>query len=358
MNSIPYEISRKANLEKVSFHQEHLPFNIKKTDTASERSYEQLSILQIHPIPTLVVDRHRRVLLWNKALENLLNISAEDVIGTDHYWILFFDSKLPQMVDMLIGGPSDDSDVTNAQRMSFTHSNRIEGAYEIIEHFQSLGTSGKWLRLTFAPLADGDGGEDFGAAVTFEDITCFKEYEQALLEREKRHIELSITDDLTKLHNSRQFFHQLKNEFDRSQRYGHPLALLMMDVDNFKKLNDTYGHLEGDRVLRRIGEIIRDCIRKTDSAYRYGGEEFTVILPETTGEDAVVVAERIRKAISDDLFSCDGDHFTVTASIGIALYHHNETFETLLKNADKSMYAAKRHSKNCVCLENSLMAQK
>ena len=97
---------------------------------------------------------------------------------------------------------------------------------------------------------------------------------------------LAITDGLTKLYNSRSFYSQLELEVDRFNRYRHPLSLLLLDIDHFKNYNDTYGHLEGDKVLVRFSQIIKSCLRANDSAYRYGGEEFTVILPETGGEKA------------------------------------------------------------------------
>ena len=119
---------------------------------------------------------------------------------------------------------------------------------------------------------------------------------EQLRKSEQRFRELSITDDLTQLYNSRHFYHQLDEEIERTNRYRHPLSLLMLDLDNFKKYNDAFGHIAGDEVLATAGEILRDSLRKTDSAYRYGGEEFAILLPETKGEEALNFAERIRQA--------------------------------------------------------------
>ena len=102
---------------------------------------------------------------------------------------------------------------------------------------------------------------------------------------------LAVTDGLTDLYNSRHFFGQLEIEVDRANRYNHPLSLVLLDIDHLKPYNDTYGHLEGDMVLKKIAMVIRSCLRKMDSAYRYGGDEFTVILPATRGAEAVVVAD-------------------------------------------------------------------
>ena len=181
------------------------------------------------------------------------------------------------------------------------------------------------------------------------DITAQKAMEEALRESEKRYKELSITDDLTGLFNQRHFYNQLRAEIDRIERYKHPLALLLLDVDNFKIYNDTYGHLAGDKVLAKLGEVIRKSIRKTDSGYRYGGEEFTVILTETRGQDAGIAAERLRKRFAEEIFfPVPLEPVRVTVSVGIANYRDGEEITSFVKRADQNMYEAKAKGKNCV----------
>jgi diguanylate cyclase (GGDEF)-like protein len=173
---------------------------------------------------------------------------------------------------------------------------------------------------------------------------------------EQRHMEtrlreLTLTDDLTKLFNSRHFFEQIQSEIDRAKRYNHPLSLLLLDVDGFKLFNDTYGHLEGDKVLSKLGEIIQGCMRKNDSGYRYGGDEFTAILPMTHGPEAVTVAERIRQEFYATKFTPEPDKdFEATVSIGITERNQEEGWEKLTKRADKAMYAAKKEGGNQTCL--------
>ena len=179
-----------------------------------------------------------------------------------------------------------------------------------------------------------------------------KERVQILEKLEK----LAITDGLTKLYNLRHFYNQLEVEVDRSNRYGHSLGLLLLDIDRFKAYNDTCGHLEGDKVLIKLCQIIRSCLRTMDSAYRYGGEEFTVILPETSGEEAETVAHRIRKAVEAEKFFPEPNKpYQVTISIGVTEYCKEEKFADFIKRADKAMYLSKLAGRNRV---STLFAEK
>jgi diguanylate cyclase (GGDEF)-like protein len=162
---------------------------------------------------------------------------------------------------------------------------------------------------------------------------------------------LAVTDGLTKLYNSRSFYSQLETEVDRYNRYKHPLALLLLDLDHFKEYNDSYGHLEGDKVLVRFSQIIKSCLRTNDSAYRYGGEEFTVILPETAGAEAKTVAQRIRSALESERFSPEnGGDVQITISIGVTEYHPKEELSTFIQRADKAMYLSKQNGRNKVSM--------
>lgn len=160
---------------------------------------------------------------------------------------------------------------------------------------------------------------------------------------------LAITDGLTKLHNSRSFYSQLEVEVDRFNRYKHPLSLLLLDIDHFKNYNDSYGHLEGDKVLVKISQMIKSCLRKMDTAYRYGGEEFTVILPETSCEEALLVAERIRNVIQAEKFTPQPQkELSITISIGVTQYAPEEQLSTFIQRADKAMYISKQNGRNQV----------
>jgi len=166
--------------------------------------------------------------------------------------------------------------------------------------------------------------------------------------------ELAITDGLTKLYIYRHFHYLLDNEIKRILRYRHSLSLLMMDIDNFKEINDTYGHQVGDELLRAIAETIASDCRKIDLPSRYGGEEFTLILPETKKENASIIAERLRYKIEHLVLNIkDGPTISPTISIGISgLPDDADNKEELIQKADKAMYFAKENGKNCVAVYN------
>lgn len=167
---------------------------------------------------------------------------------------------------------------------------------------------------------------------------------------------LAITDGLTNLYNSRYFYRQLDLEVDRQKRYGHDLSLLLIDIDHFKTYNDTYGHLEGDKVLVRLGQIIKSCLRRMDTAHRYGGEEFTVILPETGCQDALVVAERIRESIEHETFTpMKEEEVSIAVSLGVTEYQPDERISNFVQRADQAMYMSKNAGRNRT---SSLLAEK
>jgi len=165
--------------------------------------------------------------------------------------------------------------------------------------------------------------------------------EKERLEEEVRR--LSITDDLTGLYNHRHFFKTLESELVRAKRQKISLSLLMFDLDHFKKYNDLYGHLEGDRVLKKIGEVVRNSIRSNvDSGYRYGGDEFAALLIGTSMGQALAIAERIRSSIEQSEFQ------SITVSIGLSEYRDHLSLEEFVKSADNAMYIAKHSGGNQV----------
>lgn len=163
---------------------------------------------------------------------------------------------------------------------------------------------------------------------------------------------LSITDGVTSLYNHRYFRERLEEEFERAKRYKRPLSLIMIDLDFFKKYNDTNGHPKGDELLRKIAELFKREARKSDIVARYGGEEFVIILPETLKETSVVMAERLRKEIESTVFKgCETQPGgRVTISLGISSYDGSGTIEEFIKRADDALYCAKKDGRNRVCV--------
>lgn len=159
---------------------------------------------------------------------------------------------------------------------------------------------------------------------------------------------LSETDALTKLNNRRCFENCFDKEFARAKRYGNKLSIGIIDVDFFKKINDTYGHLCGDYILQEVAYNIVNNFRQTDFVFRYGGEEFTVILTETSAESAQIPFERLRKTIEEQFFKYDNKDIKVTISAGISSNTELQDAWDMLDEADKALYKAKNNGRNRV----------
>jgi diguanylate cyclase (GGDEF)-like protein len=209
-----------------------------------------------------------------------------------------------------------------------------------------------WTEVKFSFIRD-ENQRPVGILGITRDITERKQAEDELRESEHRYQDLSIIDDLTQLHNSRHFYAQLEKEIERSNRYEQPLTLLMLDLDNFKTFNDTYGHVEGDYVLSRLGQVVKRCLRETDSAYRYGGEEFMIMLPMTTSEEGIVTAKRIQTKLRKETFSpVLGQEVYMTVSIGLAQYKPKEEMKEFVQRVDQLMYQAKKNGRDRICPES------
>lgn len=159
---------------------------------------------------------------------------------------------------------------------------------------------------------------------------------------------LSITDGLTGLHNRRHFFEEAEKEAERAERYRRPVTAIMLDVDFFKRVNDTHGHAAGDEVLRKIASCCRSEVRELDILGRYGGEEFVILLTESDLERACQVAERLRARIEAFPFVVKDVSLKLTASLGVAERRMGESVESVLDRADQALYTAKQRGRNLV----------
>jgi diguanylate cyclase (GGDEF)-like protein len=189
---------------------------------------------------------------------------------------------------------------------------------------------------------------------------------QDQLDRQNRELEdanvrlkkLSITDGLTELFNHRHVHQLLREEFERSDRSGEPVAVAMLDLDRFKQVNDTYGHPTGDVILYETARILRETAREIDMVGRYGGEEFIVILPNTDEGEAARFAERVRERVEEYLFRDEANEIRMTTSAGVACFPAPgvDTPESLLKRADDALYHAKESGRNRVVRASALDA--
>ncbi len=166
-----------------------------------------------------------------------------------------------------------------------------------------------------------------------------------LRDKERRMKELALTDELTGLPNRRALVEMLEHEIERARRHRRPLALALLDLDDFKHINDTYGHLVGDLVLSELAALIRRNLRSTDIVGRFGGEEFMIIMPDTDFNTAVKVVERLRFSTEKTYFEPVG---SVSISVGVTEFREGDGVEDLIARADENLYTAKREGKNRV----------
>ena len=215
-----------------------------------------------------------------------------------------------------------------------------------------------WLEMMWRAVLD-DAGQVVQLQVSSRDITDSKQNERRLEEAQKKLqqqqdmlqdvnsklAELAALDGLTQLRNRRAFEERLEDETRRWRRQGNVVSLVLLDIDNFKSYNDSFGHPKGDEILRGVGRLLRRSLRASDFAARYGGEEFAVILPNTDSAGSLVVAEQIRRAIEGATW----EERPITASIGVATMSEEiSTAEELVDQADRALYRSKQAGRNCV----------
>ncbi len=285
----------------------------------------------------VLVNREGIITYENPAIEKALGFSPEERIGISAFSLVH---------------PDDLEAVSDSFKLLFSDKNASVQKAEIrLRH-----KNGNWR--TFDVTASNlihDNQIEY-AIVNLHDITERKKVLDDLHESRQRYRELSIIDDLSHLYNSRHFYAQLKKEIERSNRYDQPLTLLLMDLDKFKDYNDTYGHLEGDNVLSRFGQLIKKCLRENDSAYRYGGEEFTVLLPMTTDKEGIAIAQRVQTELSKENFSpFPNKKVYLTVSIGLSQYQSKEDIKSFVQRVDQLMYKVKKTQRGKICSDHLYM---
>jgi diguanylate cyclase (GGDEF)-like protein/PAS domain S-box-containing protein len=307
----------------------------KKAQIELERAYFLLNnIIENLPDATFVINSEGSVIAWNKSLEILTGVKKDDMIGKTYldYSILFYHTPRPMLSNLILS--PDESFEKEKYKILEKNNDTI-----LAETFAPniLNGKGGFLFVAVSKIIDKNGNV-IGAIESIRDITENKNLEKKLYH-------LSIMDPLTSSYNRRYFEQRLEEEIERTKRNKMPFSLIMFDIDDFKTINDTYGHSIGDKVLINIVELVKNRIRKTDFIARWGGEEFMVLLTNTNLQFAEMLALELKNGICKlNIPEID----FVTASFGVTDFHQDDTLNSITKRVDDIMYAAKAAGKNCV----------
>ncbi|MSO75779.1 MAG: diguanylate cyclase [Alphaproteobacteria bacterium] len=261
----------------------------------------------------------------NPAFTRLTGYSLAEAVGRSPRFLL---------------GPNSNTDARSTIREAVRRHEAVRA--EILSYTKSGQPC--WLDANIVPLRDGSGRVSHFVAIE-RDITAAKTLEEKLTR-------MATRDELTGLYNRRHFKDVVEREIDRAERYGHSLALLSLDIDHFKRVNDDHGHESGDRALVEFSHACAAALRATDTLARVGGEEFAALLPETPIDGAVWLAERLRATIAEMTIEHRQRRFAVTVSIGVTAYAGSgDNLSGMLRRADQALYRAKAEGRNRLNVE-------
>ena len=286
-----------------------------------------------------VLDRDLNVLMWNRFMADHSGKTAEQVTGKS---IFASFPELPRVwltrkIESVfqLGSFAFSSWEQRPYLFKFDHDRPITGGVDFMQQ-----------DCTFMPLTHER--EVRAVCVTISDATHASMMQRARDEAGAKLQEFADRDGLTGIANRRYFELRIRDEFTRWQRYGGDLSMLLFDLDHFKRINDEFGHLVGDTVLRVMAERVAATVRVQDVFGRFGGEEFALLLPCTSFDDAMIVAEKVRRAICETPIDVQGARVPVTASVGVARARREVTssYEALINEADAALYTAKREGRN------------
>jgi diguanylate cyclase (GGDEF)-like protein len=285
-----------------------------------------------------VLDRQMNVLMWNRFMHDHSGLAAEQVVGKSIFasfpelprvWLT---RKLESVFQL--GSFAFSSWEQRPYLFKFDHDRPITGGVDFMQQ-----------DCTFMPLMRDREVE--AVCVTVSDVTHVSIMQREREEAVAKLQEYADRDGLTGIANRRYFEARLRDEYTRWQRYGGDLSILLFDLDHFKKINDQFGHVAGDSVLREMAQRVAGVVRAQDTFGRFGGEEFALLLPCTPLEDAMLVAEKIRNTIGDLPIDVHGVSVPVTASVGGASARAGvPAYEALINEADAALYTAKRQGRN------------
>ena len=290
----------------------------------------------------LILDNNFNILMWNRFLEVHANKSDKQVVGKSIFTIFpelprkWFERKLSSVIQL--------------KNQTFCGWEQRHHLFEL-SHSRPITTDSDFMaqNCTFLPIVVE--GEVERICILIEDVTDVCHY-QTQLNKALQELALSNRiDGLTQAFNRKHWEECLASEFSRANRYKQELSLIMLDLDQFKLLNDTFGHQGGDKVLIDTATVINELLRMGDLFGRYGGEEFAIILPNTGLTGANDVAERIRKTIESNAIEYQSHRINVTVSIGVAIMNeYDNRYEDIISRADIALYKAKNSGRNQVCM--------
>ena len=298
-----------------------------------------MQMLQTIEVGLFVLDKNMHIKLWNSFMENHSGVRVsqakyrnlfEVFPDLPHYWL---ERKINSVFQLKSRAYS-----TWEQR---PHVFRFKST-------RPLTSEAPWMfqNLTITPLLGAD-SEVSHVCVLIYDVTDIATNRRHLERVNRQLAELSQTDSLTGVANRGHWENCLKDEFARALRYKDTASIILLDIDHFKAVNDTYGHQVGDEVLRQVATVIEAQLRDTDIVVRYGGEEFAILLPKTEAQQALALAERLRTAVATKTFDCGTHQLKQTISLGIAeLNHTSDDYVKSIESADLALYQAKHRGRN------------
>jgi diguanylate cyclase len=298
-----------------------------------------IDMVQTIEVGLVVLDRNNDIQLWNGFMENHSGVSPNSIKGKNLFECF---PKLPEKW------------LKQKMESVFLLKNRTFISWEqrpyVFEFKNYRPITGRadfmYQNITLLPLASLTGGITHISIIVY-DVTDIATNKIQLKSANEQLEELSQTDGLTQLNNRRHWQTCMEHEFERFSRYSDMASLVMIDIDNFKKINDEYGHPAGDKVIQHIAHVLKSSLRETDCAGRYGGEEFAIVLAKTAAEDALTFTERLRKKIEEAEISYKDQIIKVTVSLGInALAASTGNSSNWLSGADKALYQAKQAGRN------------
>ncbi|WP_440873761.1 diguanylate cyclase [Thalassotalea sp. PLHSN55] len=302
-----------------------------------------MEMLHTIDVGLVVLDRDYNIQIWNGFMENHSGLLPREVKG----------KKLFSLFDEI---PKEwftrkAESVFLLKNKAFTIWEQRQYLFKFNNYRPITGSADfMYQNSTFIPLISAS-GEVTHLCLLIYDVTDNAVHKLELEQANEELAILSKTDGLTGLFNRRHWEHCLQGEYKRWSRSLNPSCLVMIDIDNFKRVNDSYGHMVGDEVLRHLSEVIKCHVRETDVSGRYGGEEFSILLSDTTAENAQIFAERLRQEIETALIKYNDIELSYTISLGIAqITTDMKTYEAWIESADKALYQSKESGRNKVTI--------